>query len=97
MKALSDAAACVEQLDTDNHDIAARALRDCFIVIGEATGTLPAEVQEAHPEVPWAKIKGMRNIGTHEYFKFSLEIAKAAVHVHFPALRAAVEDISRNT
>jgi len=37
-------------------------------VIGEAARRVPASVVEAHPEVPWSKMRAMRNIVVHEYF-----------------------------
>lgn len=95
LTAMSDAEGCLEQLDTANHEMAARALRDCFMVIGEASHSLPSEARDRHPEIPWAKVKGMRNIGTHEYFKFRLDLARATVLDHFPPLRIAVEAIAR--
>jgi uncharacterized protein with HEPN domain len=42
----------------------------CFalIVIGEAASHVPDDVQAAAPQVPWRKMKAMRNIAAHEYF-----------------------------
>ncbi len=42
----------------------------CFalVVIGEAAAHVPESVQASAPDVPWRKMKGMRNIATHEYF-----------------------------
>jgi len=37
-------------------------------VIGEAARRVPASVVEAHPEVPWSKMRAMRNVVVHEYF-----------------------------
>ena len=38
-------------------------------IIGEAANMLTSEYQEAHPETPWKKVKGMRNYIVHEYFQ----------------------------
>ncbi len=38
-------------------------------IIGEAANMLTAEFQEAHPNTPWKKVKGMRNYIVHEYFQ----------------------------
>ena len=40
----------------------------CFalIVIGEAVTHVPADVQAMDPQIPWRKMKGMRNIAAHE-------------------------------
>jgi uncharacterized protein with HEPN domain len=37
-------------------------------VIGEAAGRVPIEVIEANPQVPWPKMRAMRNVIVHEYF-----------------------------
>lgn len=42
---------------------------DCnFMIIGEAARHVPADVEAAHPGIPWAQLRGMRNIVAHEYF-----------------------------
>lgn len=37
-------------------------------IIGEATRNIPATFKRQHPEVPWNKILGTRNVLIHEYF-----------------------------
>ncbi len=37
-------------------------------VLGEAVRGVPVNVQHAHPEVPWSKMRGLRNLLVHEYF-----------------------------
>ncbi|MBS3934316.1 MAG: DUF86 domain-containing protein [Truepera sp.] len=37
------------------------------MIIGDATRHLPPEVETRYPEVPWAKMRGMRNVLVHEY------------------------------
>jgi len=38
-------------------------------IIGESAGSIPVELQEHYPQVPWIKMKEMRNIIIHEYFR----------------------------
>ena len=38
-------------------------------IIGEAANMITMQFQEAHPETPWKKVKGMRNYIVHEYFQ----------------------------
>jgi uncharacterized protein with HEPN domain len=49
-----------------------RTVRDAVLwnltVLGEAVRGIPDEVQTAHAEIPWAKMRGMRNLLVHEYF-----------------------------
>ena len=49
-------------------DLTRDAVSRCFGIIGEATTHVPKEVIAAHPEIPWAEMRGMRNIVVHEYF-----------------------------
>lgn len=39
-----------------------------LILIGEASRLVPDEVAELAPNVPWAQMRGMRNVLVHEYF-----------------------------
>lgn len=42
-------------------------------IIGEAAYRLTDEFTDAHPEVPWKIIKGMRHYLVHEYYQISKE------------------------
>jgi len=39
----------------------------CLLVLGEAAGRVSAEFRDAHPEIQWPSITGMRNRLVHEY------------------------------
>ena len=41
-------------------------------VVGEAASQVSPEGKKAHPEIPWAKIIGMRNRLVHGYFQCQL-------------------------
>jgi uncharacterized protein with HEPN domain len=45
-----------------------RAVELDFIIIGEAVNQIPEEIQDAHPQVPWHFMRGMRNRLVHVYF-----------------------------
>jgi len=57
----------------------------CFSMIGEAVTHIPEEVIAAHPEIPWAEMRGMRNIVVHEYLGVTNETlwktAREAAHL----------------
>ena len=45
-----------------------------FILIGEASAAISDEFKAAHPELPWAVMKQMRNILVHEYMQTNMDI-----------------------
>jgi len=47
--------------------MAIAAVRACFITIGEASGRLPEDFRQAHPEVPWGDARHFRNFLVHVY------------------------------
>lgn len=63
-----------------------RAVELDLIIIGEATQSIPQEVQEAHPEVAWHLMRGMRNRLVHSYFSASPRILWDTIHQDLPTL-----------
>ncbi|NOX48066.1 MAG: DUF86 domain-containing protein [Chlorobi bacterium] len=45
-----------------------------FEIIGEASKNVPLEIKNNHPEIPWKKMYGLRNLITHEYFGIDYEM-----------------------
>ncbi len=43
-------------------------------IIGEATGHIPPEIRDRHPEVPWPEMRAMRNLLAHRYFRLDAGI-----------------------
>lgn len=46
----------------------------CILQIGELVNRLTEEFKNRHPEIPWHKIRGMRNFVAHEYGSLDLEV-----------------------
>ena len=44
-----------------------------LMIIGEAARHVSPDFQEAHPEIDWRAITGLRNLLVHEYRRISLE------------------------
>ena len=64
-------------------------------IIGEACNHVSESLQTAHPDIPWSKIIGMRNILVHSYFDFDLEAVKAVLERDLPVLKSQIEAILR--
>lgn len=62
-------------------------------IIGEATKNLSKELKQAHPEVPWQKIAGMRNKMIHEYFGIDAEILWLTVTEDIPMLKKLIKPL----
>lgn len=63
-------------------------------IIGEAVTKiqkLAPEFIAEHPEVPWARIRAMRNVAIHEYFFLDLKIVWSTVKDDLPQLRGQIE------
>ncbi|MDP1751908.1 MAG: DUF86 domain-containing protein [Reyranella sp.] len=58
--------------------------------IGEAVSRLPMEVTGLAPEVPWGRIRAMRNFIAHDYAGIDTDIVWKTVRERLPELRAAV-------
>ncbi len=56
-------------------------------LIGEACRTISKALRDHHPEVPWAKIVGMRHILVHHYFGIDVEIVWSVVEREIPDLK----------
>jgi uncharacterized protein with HEPN domain len=55
-------------------------------ILGEAAARLSDEFQEKHPDIPWFKIIGMRNILIHDYFGIDIEAVWSVVENDLPVL-----------
>jgi len=61
----------LESLAAD--ETVAKAVLYDFIVIGEASANVPAELQSRYSNIPWRLMQDMRNVMAHEYFQINIE------------------------
>jgi uncharacterized protein with HEPN domain len=61
--------------------------------ISEAVSRLPNDVTELAPEIPWLKIKAMRNLIAHDYAGIDPNIVWKTVRERVPELRKAVASL----
>lgn len=73
--------------ELENNDIYLNALAMCVLQIGELTTHLSDAFKERYTEIPWVKIKAMRNVATHRYGEFSISILWETIIGDIPHLR----------
>jgi len=59
-------------------------------IIGEAANMLSSNFKDAHPEVPWRVIAGMRNFLVHEYFRVDNDTVWDVIHSDIVELKKHV-------
>jgi hypothetical protein len=64
-----------------------------FTVIGEAANHLPDELVSHQPGVPWAEMRGMRNVVIHEYFGVSLAILWETIQHDLPEAERSLGEL----
>ncbi|MFO7742528.1 MAG: DUF86 domain-containing protein [Anaerolineae bacterium] len=62
-------------------------------VLGEAAAHVSQPTREAHPEIPWAEMVGMRHRLIHEYFRVDLRVVWETVRRDLPDLIVLIEPL----
>lgn len=62
------------------------AVLHALTVLGEAASHVSREGREAHPEIPWQEMVGMRNRIIHEYFRVPTATVWTTVQDDIPDL-----------
>lgn len=108
-QAATDACGFVEGLDKDEFledKRTQQAVIMSLIIIGEAATKVMdgyAEFVQAHAQVPWRNMRGMRNRIAHGYFDINLDVVWDTVQTalpellkQLPAVRQDADDEDRN-
>lgn len=66
-------------------------------VIGEAAGNLSADFKEQNKDIPWQKIKDMRNVVIHEYYGVDFGVVWKTVEERIPDLEAFIKKRLQDT
>ena len=61
--------------------------------LGEAAARTTEVLREAHPEIPWHEMIGLRNIIVHEYFRVNPMVLYETVVAEFAELEQHLEAI----
>ena len=64
-----------------------------FGIIGEAARHVPADVTDAHPDVPWRAMREMRNVVVHAYFHVDPRIVWDTIDRDLPDLVGRLEQL----
>lgn len=76
----------------DNRTVRNSVVRELEI-IGEAARFVPPNIEAAYPEIPWADIRGMRNMIAHEYFGLDWNIIWETANSDLPVLEPFLQRI----
>jgi len=82
-----------EYIDAQNKEnlLTERRLQDLVVrrlqIIGEAANRISEEIQTSHPEIPWQKIKGLRNVVIHDYAEIDFELVWNVIKKDLPELK----------
>jgi uncharacterized protein with HEPN domain len=79
--------------DFARDDILQNAVMRLITVIGEAAGKVSPELRDAHPEIPWRDMIGMRHRLVHDYFRVDVNSVWDTVQQDLRPLIAAVEPL----
>lgn len=56
-------------------------------------GSVPLEIREKFPAVPWKMMARMRNLASHEYHRIDVEIVESTIQVDLPGLIRQIDQM----
>ena len=83
----------IPKQDFDEDESLRLSIRHLIQTIGEAARHLSQDTRDAHPEIPWSKILGMRNRIVHDYIDIDDDIVWQTAMQGIPELINALEPI----
>ena len=64
-----------------------------FLILGEAAGRMSPEMYQAHPEVPWKLVTGMRNVLIPDYVQTNYQLVWTSAQRDLPVLYEQLQKI----
>ena len=77
----------------ESDDLLVDAVVRNFIVIGEAARNIPPEIETRYSQIPWTKMRAMRNVVVHVYFAVDASILWQTIQDDLPPLVAALQPL----
>ena len=74
-------------------DTKIRAVTKSLEIIGEAVSNIPQEIKEKYNEIEWRKIKGFRDIATHQYWSVDLDYEWYIIKNKLDILKKQIKEI----
>ena len=74
-------------------EIAQAAVERKIEIIGEAARKVSAPFQQAHPEIPWARIAAQRHVLAHDYGRIEHDRIWEVATVHLPVLSVQLRQL----
>ena len=79
--------------DFETHEMAQSAVIREFQVVGEAARLISDKTKQAHPQISWHVIAGMRNRLIHGYFAIRLDVVWQTAQDDIPVLIQQLESL----
>ena len=80
-----------EQFETNT--LVRRGVLHCLMIIGEAAGRIEAAAEAEVPDLPWRRMKNLRNVLIHEYEGINLPLIWGIVTSELPLVMAALDPL----
>lgn len=62
-------------------------------VVGEATKRVSIDLRNSHPEIPWKKMSGLRDVLIHDYMGVDIDLIWNVVIKELPTLKQQLQAI----
>jgi uncharacterized protein with HEPN domain len=66
-------------------------------LLGEAAKRIPPDIQQRHPEIPWRRVAGLRDVLAHAYFGLDEATLWQTVSESVPALDHQLAELEQTT
>lgn len=81
-----------EEFTTDKKTI--NAVIRSLEVLGEATKHIPAPFRKKHPDIPWSKMAGLRDVLIHDYMGVDLMTVWKVAKERLPEVKEQIEKLA---